>query len=186
MLSSQRNKGATVGWDLPLETMTFWKEVRSAKLILQSGRQAAQGFADISFLFYIAISCCLLASSWNKTGLILDSFPTVMRYFLFFFLPFFSFLHRNCLHLRHSEKSSCWGWWKALQKRLESPAGPWFFWQGMREAIQNCSQAAVTASTPMLRLYFMQTQISGATVKLRLTILVRLLFLSQYTSTHRS
>lgn len=68
------------------------------------------------------------------------------------------------------------------EKRLESPAGPWILWQRMREAIQNCSQAAVAASTPMLLLYFMQAQISCATVILRLALSVWLPFLSQYSS----
>lgn len=116
----------------------------------------------------------VIESSGNATDLILHYFPHCHERLFFFFL------HCNCLHLRHTEKSSCWGGRKALQKRLESPA--WILWQRMREAIQNCSQATVAASTPMLLLYFMQAQISCATVILRLALSVWLPFLSQYSS----
>lgn len=134
---------------------------------------------SIDFLSYIT-KCSFFAVSYWK--LWKCNWPNPPLFSPLSWETFFFFLHCNCLHLRHTEKSSCWGGWKALQKRLESPAGPWILWQRMREAIQNCSQAAVAASTPMLLLYFMQAQISCATVILRLALSVWLPFLSQDSS----
>lgn len=138
---------------------------------------ADQLFADIDFFPKLHFCCVSVIESYgNSTGPNPPVFPHCHER-LFFFL----FLHRNCLHLRHTEKSSCLGWWKALQKRLESPAGLWILWQRTREAIKT----AVAASTPMLQLFCMQTQISCATVKLGIAISVCLLFLSQYRRKHR-
>lgn len=133
-------------------------------------------------LHFFSLCVSVIASSGIETGLIPNSFPTVMRDSPP--PPFFcTVIVYICVILK---KAVAGGDEKPSKKCLESPAGPWILWQRIRAAIQNCSQAAVAASTPMLRLYFMQTQISCATVKLRVALAVWLLSSSQYSGERRS